>query len=177
MVEIDGSMAQYSSDRTNMAKFILVMVFMIEQRWMYFIEKELEPDGITMKQWLMLIVIGAGFKHAPSIQEVADAMSTSHQNVKQIAASMERRGFMTLERDEKNKRIIRLKVTDRCKALFQKRDEHDRKAILSMFENLTDEEIKVLFGIIAKMEHRADELYQSSKKAARPGRTKDTSGD
>ncbi|MCD1295538.1 MarR family transcriptional regulator [Methanocella sp. CWC-04] len=146
-----------------MARFILIMFFMIEQRWRYIIEKELEPDGITTKQWLMLIIIGAGFRHAPSIQEVADAMSTTHQNVKQIAASMERRGFMTLERDEKNKRIIRLKVTDQCHDLFKRREDNDIKAMLNLFENLTDEEMRSLFEIIARLEKRAEYLYEEAR--------------
>jgi len=94
---------------------------------------------------------------------VADALSTTHQNVKQIASSMERRGFMVLERDEKNKRIIRLKVTERCHALFKKREENDVKAMLSLFENLTDDELKALFNAIAKMEHRADRLYNDAR--------------
>ena len=146
-----------------MARFILVMVFMVEQRWRYFIDKELEADGITMKQWLMVIVIATTFKKPPSIQEVADVMSTTHQNVKQVAASLERRGFMTLERDPDNRRIIRVKVTDRCLALFKSREENDVKAIYSMFENLTDDEVKSLFSIVAKMESRADQLYQEAK--------------
>ena len=148
-----------------MARFTLIMVFLIEQRWRYYIEKELEPDGITAKQWLMLIIIGAGFRHVPSIQEVADAMSTTHQNVKQVAAAMERRGFMTLERDPENRRIIRLKVTQKCHDLFKTRDEHDKKAMMSMFENLTDEEMKALFGIVAKLEARASQLYEGAKTA------------
>jgi DNA-binding MarR family transcriptional regulator len=164
---VDGTevQAEFASSRIDMAKFILVMVFMVEQRWRYFIDKDLGPDNITMKQWLMLIVISAGFRSPPSIQDVADAMSTTHQNVKQIAAGLEQRGFMTLERDPDNKRIIRLKVTDRCFALFKSREENDKKAMYSMFENLTDDEMKALFNIIAKMEHRADELYQKAKTA------------
>jgi DNA-binding MarR family transcriptional regulator len=103
-------------------------------------------------------------------------MSTTHQNVKQIAAGMERRGFMAMERDEKNKRIIRLKVTDKCLAIFQRRNDEDEKTILSMFENLSDEEMKALFNIVAKMEHRADELYGSAR-AAKQGPAKETPGD
>jgi len=154
-----------ASSRLDMARFILVMVFLIEQRWRYFIEKELEGDGLTAKQWLMVIVIASGFKYPPSIREVADALSTTHQNVKQIAAGMERRGFMALERDEKNKRIIRLKVTEKCFALFKKRGEDDARSVLGMFENLSDDEVGALFGIIAKMEHRADELYKNARTA------------
>lgn len=163
MADVSEIKAEFASGRVDMARFILIMVFLVEQRWRYIVEKELEPDDITAKQWLMLIVIGAGFKSPPSIQEVADAMSTTHQNVKQIAASMERRGFMVLERDEGNKRIIRLKVTEKCHALFKKREENDVEAVLSLFENLTDEEVKALFNIIAKMEHRADRLYNDAR--------------
>ncbi len=175
MVDIGEVKDAFASSRLDMARFVLVMLFIVEQRWRYIIDKELEADGITSKQWLMLTVISAGFKSPPSIGEVADAMSTTHQNVKQIAASMERRGFMTLERDEKNKRIIRLKVTDRCHALFKKREEKDVKAILSMFENLADDEMRALFNVIAKVEHRADQLYENAK-VARSGSTKEAAG-
>ncbi|OPY29288.1 MAG: transcriptional regulator SlyA [Methanocella sp. PtaU1.Bin125] len=163
MVDPSEVQADFASSRIDMAKFALVMLFMVEQRWRYFIDKDLEPDNITTTQWLMLIVIAAGFRSPPSIQEVADAMSTTHQNVKQVAASMERRGLMALERDPDNRRIIRLKITDRCAALFQRREEEDKKTIARMFENLTDDEMKALFGIIAKVERQADLLYHEAK--------------
>ncbi len=172
MVDVTEIQSGFASSRIDMAKFILVTVFMIEQRWRYFIDKELETDGITTNQWLMVIVIAAGFRSPPSIQEVADAMSTTHQNVKQIASGLERRGFMTLERDPDNRRIIRLKVTERCLALFDSRAEGDTKTILRMFESLTDDEMKALFHIIAKMESRADELYREAR-AAKLGREKE----
>lgn len=172
MVDVEEVKASFASSRMDMTRFVLVMTFMIEQRWRYFIDKELESDGITTKQWLMAIVISSGFKSPPSIQEAADAMSTTHQNVKQIAAGMERRGLMTLDRDEKNKRIIRLKVTDKCHDLFKRREQNDIKAMASMFDNLTDDEMKALFDIIARMEHRADELYHDAR-AAKPGTAKE----
>ncbi len=165
MPDLDAAQAGMASGRLDMASFILVMVFLVEQRWRYIIEKELEPDGITPKQWLMAIVIDHGFKHPPSIREVADALSTTHQNVKQVAASMERRGFMTMERDPENKRIIRLTVTEKCHELFRRREENDEKSILGLFENLSDDEVRALFGIIAKMERRADELYEGARAA------------
>ncbi len=163
MVDVEAVKSEFASGRLDMAQFILVMLFMVEQRWRYFIDKELEADSVTTNQWLMLIVIASGFKSPPSIQEVADAMSTTHQNVKQIAAGLGRRGLMTLDRDPTNKRIIRLKVTDRCFTMFKKRDEEDKKTILRMFDNLTDDEMKALFNTIAKVEHRADQLYNEAK--------------
>ena len=175
MVDVDAVKAGFTSSRIDMARFSLIVWFIVEQRWRYIIEKELEPDGITAKQWLMAIVVGNAFQSPPSIQEVADAMSTTHQNVKQIAAGMERRGWVTLERDPDNKRIVRLKVTDRCRELFIAREENDKAAILRMFENLSDDELKALFDIVAKMESRAEQMYTGAKKA-RLGSGKEAEG-
>lgn len=172
MVDVSEVKAAFASSRLDMARFTLIMYFLVEQRWRYFIDKSMEPDGLTTKQWLMLIVVATGFKAPPSIQDVAEAMSTTHQNVKQVAASLERGGFMTLERDPANRRIIRLKVTEQCFAIFKKREEEDVKTILRMFENLTDDEMKTLFNIIAKMESRADQLYKGAK-ASRLGAEKE----
>lgn len=168
MAEADGAMAEFASSRLDMARFALIMVFLVEQRWRYVIEKDLEPDGITAKQWLLAIVVANGFKAPPSIQEVADAMSTTHQNVKQIADGLERRGFMRMWRDGRNRRIIRLQVTEKCLALFRGREERDARSIYGMFENLSDEEMAAFFKAIAKIESRAAELYKGSK-AARKG--------
>ncbi len=165
MVDVGEVQAGFASSRLDMARFTLIMYFLVEQRWRYFIDVSMEPDGLTTKQWLTLIVVANGFKTPPSIQDVAEAMSTTHQNVKQIAAGLERGGFMTLERDPENRRIIRLKVTEKCFAMFKKREEEDVKTILRMFENLTDEEMRMLFNIIAKMEGQADQLYAGAKKA------------
>jgi len=165
MADMAEVKAEFASSRLDRARFVLIGWFMIEQRWRYVIEKELERDGITPAQWLMLIVIASGFRSPPSIQEAADAMSTTHQNVKQIAAGLERRGLMALERDPDNRRIIRLKVTEQCHALFRGRKESDVQTILRIFEGLTDDEMKALFELVAKLEGSADQLYGEAKKA------------
>lgn len=161
--EVADIQERYASSRLDMARFVLVTLFIIEQRWRYIIDKELECDGVTTKQWLMLIVMSVGFIHAPSIQEVAVAMSTTHQNVKQIASSLERRGFVTMARDESNRRIIRLSLTEKCKGFWESRNENDVRAILDIFEGMTDEELKSLFGHMAKLEKIAERRYGKAR--------------
>jgi DNA-binding MarR family transcriptional regulator len=153
-----------SAGRPGQSRFMLIMLFLIEQRWRYIIDRELAPDNLTTKQFLMLIVIVNAFDSPPSIQEVAGQLSTTHQNVKQIAASLESRGFMKIERDEKNRRILRLKVTDRCIEFWEKRGQKDAQSVASLFEGLTDEEVATLFHIMDKLERRADELYLEARK-------------
>lgn len=155
---------EYHSERLEMEKYILVVLFLVQQRWGYIINKDLADDQITTKQWLMMIVMVSAFRSPPSMQEVADAMSTTHQNVKQLATRLEARGFLKIERDPKNKRILRLKVTDQCLEYWDTRTPEDIKSINSLFRGMEDNEIKNLFEIMAKLEKTSSKLYMEAKK-------------
>ncbi|RJS48150.1 MAG: MarR family transcriptional regulator [Methanobacterium sp.] len=150
-------------ERLEMEKYILVVLFLVQQRWGYVINKIFAEDGITTKQWLMLIIISQAFNHYPSLQEVADAMSTTHQNVKQLASRLEKRGFLTIKRDPHNRRILRLKTTPACQEYWEKRTRDDAQSISALFQGLENEEIKQLFQIMGKLDNISTNLYQQAK--------------
>ncbi|OPX60396.1 MAG: transcriptional repressor MprA [Methanobacterium sp. PtaB.Bin024] len=156
--------AEFDAERLDMERYILVVLFLVQQRWSYIISRDLAGDQITTKQWLMMIVMTNAFQNPPSMQEVADAMSTTHQNVKQLATRLETRGFLKIERDPENKRILRLKATEECLEYWDKRTAEDIKSITSLFRGLEDSEIKNLFEIMGKLEKTSSELYIEAKK-------------
>ncbi len=155
---------EYRSERLEMEKYILIVLFLIQQRWGYIIGKDLADDQITTKQWLMMIVMANAFRNPPSMQEVADALSTTHQNVKQLATRLEARGFLKIERDPENRRINRLKVTGECFEYWDKRTPENTRSIVSLFQGLEDVDIKNLFEIMGKLERTSSELYKEAKK-------------
>ncbi|PKL66274.1 MAG: MarR family transcriptional regulator [Methanobacteriales archaeon HGW-Methanobacteriales-1] len=150
-------------ERLKMEKYILVILFLIQQRWGYIINKEFAKDNITTKQWLMLVILGNVFDHDPSLQEMAEAMSTTHQNVKQLATRLQDSGFLKIERDSNNKRILRLKFTEQCNKYWKKRDEEDIESITALFNVLDDEEVISLFDIMNKLEKLSQTQYDDSK--------------
>lgn len=156
--------AHDTGKRLEMEKYILVILFLIQQRWSYTINKEFQEDNITTKQWLMLIVVGNAFNHDPSMQEVADAMSITHQNVKQLATRLEKAGFLKIERDLKNKRILRLKSTEKSFEYWKSKEEEHAKSIATYFNGLDDEEVSYLFKILGKLEKISEKLYKEAKK-------------
>lgn len=164
MKNSDTLKAEFDAERMDMEKYILVVLFLVQQRWSYVISKELANDEITTKQWLMMIVMANAFQSPPSMQEVADAMSTTHQNVKQLATRLENRGFLKIERDPNNRRILRLNVTDECLQFWEKRAPEDMKTINKHFEGLNDEKVRSLFEIMGKLEKISQNLYNESKK-------------
>jgi DNA-binding MarR family transcriptional regulator len=164
MKNSDDIKSEYEGgERLEMEKYILVVLFLVQQRWGYVINKIFAQDGITTKQWLMLIIIGQAFDHDPSMQEVANAMSTTHQNVKQLASRLEKRGFLTIKRDPQNRRILRLKITQACQEYWENRTEDDAQSISSIFQGLENEEIKQLFHIMGKMDNISTKLYEEAK--------------
>ncbi|MDO9045712.1 MAG: MarR family transcriptional regulator [Methanobacteriaceae archaeon] len=164
MKENDDVMAdQPFGERLEMEKYILVILFLIQQRWGYIINKEFAKDNITTKQWLLLVILGNAFDHDPSMQEMAEAMSTTHQNVKQLATRLQDSGFLKIERDPNNRRILRLKFTEQCYKYWEKRDEDDTESITNLFNVLDDEEVIYLFGIMNKLEKLSQTQYDDSK--------------
>lgn len=149
--------------RPEMEQYVLIFLFLIQQRWGYYIGKKLADDKITTKQWLMMIIIENAFTHDPSMQEVADALSTTHQNVKQLAIRLVDRGFLKIEPDQNNRRILRLKTTEASHEYWDKRSPEDLKSITAIFKGLDDDEIEALYGVMLKLEDLSGNLYQQAK--------------
>ena len=111
-----------------------------------------------------MIIMGTAFESPPSMQEVADALSTTHQNVKQLATRLEDREFLKIEHDPNNRRILRLKTTEAYHDFWEKRGPQDAKNITSLFTGLNNDEIKDLFEIMSKLEKISANLYENTKK-------------
>ncbi len=71
-------------------------------------------------------------------------MSTSHQNVKQMADQLVQRGYLKIVRDRNDRRILRLKTTEK-NALFwsSKRGEHE-EFMVRLFNSLNPDELMEL---------------------------------
>lgn len=76
------------------------------------LERELTEFNVTTKQWLLSIIVQTQFDSPPSLVEVAKAMGSSYQNVKQIALRLQEKGLLLLAQDKTDARITRLVITD-----------------------------------------------------------------
>ena len=150
---------EHRKSRDAMERYILVTNFLIEQRWSYIVSREFLEDGITAKQWLFMVILGNMFERPPSMQEMADAMSTTHQNIKQLAVRLENKGLIRIKQDLKNRRILRLEPTKRFHEFWAGRDERDAATVKYLFDSLDNEEVKRLFDIFSKLEEASKKRY------------------
>jgi len=148
----------HKEETRKMAK-VFNSLFVLSQRIEYITDSFLEKDQLTTKQLLTLIAIDHSFDHNPSLSEVADVLSTSHQNVKQIALNLKKRGFLEIIVDPKDRRRRLLHLTNANEIFWEKREQENYDNMKKIFSSLTESELKEFQRILAKLLTNLKGLY------------------
>ena len=107
-------------------------------------------DKITLKQWLFIASIIGSEQVSLAITELANYIGTSRQNAKKMATILEKKGFVALERDKSDARILRVSLTDKCTDYLAKRSKLENQFIERLFSEIDEEIInKTSIGISA----------------------------
>lgn len=144
-------------------KFIFGSILIVSNQMDTLLGRELKEHDLTTKQWLLIIVVENSFKHDPSIKEVAEAMGSSHQNVKQVALKLEKKGFLSLEKDKNDARILRIKLTDRIDTFAQESQLKAESFTRKLFNNISKEEMATTRLLLEKMLFNLTEMEQEIK--------------
>ena len=115
---------------------------------------------ITWKQFFAIICINL-CKEAPTINELSDVMGSSHQNVKQILLKLEKKGFISMEADARDKRKQRIFVTNAARDFLEENDNNGQQSqyiIGRIFKGISDKNLMTTIQTIMKMERNLSEL-------------------
>lgn len=114
-------------------------------------------EDITWKQFFAIICINL-CKTPPSINELADIMGSSHQNVKQILIKLEKREFVRIVVDEEDRRKQRVFTTQKCRRFCEDNESESNRIIGRIFDGISEEEINTTIQTISKMERNVKSL-------------------
>jgi DNA-binding MarR family transcriptional regulator len=134
-------------------------IFLLSQKLQYITDYELGKNDLTTKQFLVLAAVDTGFDHPPTLNEVAMVLSTSHQNVKQLANQLEKKGFMELVKDPSDRRKLLLKTTEKNRAYWNSRDQENMDFFRKLFGELSQEEVEQLYALLSKLMASFDKSY------------------
>ena len=126
-------------------------LFGLTQRIEYISDSFLKKDNLTTKQLLTLIAIGNVFDSDPSVSEVAEVFSTSHQNVTQIALNLQKRGFVEIMKDPRDRRRRLLRLTEENEKFWESRERQNYENMKLLFSSLTREEVKEFRRLLLKV--------------------------
>ena len=113
-------------------------------------DRELAPSGITTQQAALLQCVQAQAE-PPMLGGVAQAMGMTHQNVKQIALALQRKGFVDIATDTADRRARRLVLTDHHHRFWQQRNPDDFRVVEGMSADLSDAEVRQLLQLLGRL--------------------------
>ncbi|MBC7959129.1 MAG: winged helix DNA-binding protein [Vallitaleaceae bacterium] len=132
-------------------KFVFGSVLIVANRMDTLLDRQLKEYDITAKQWFLTVVVDNSFDKPPTIKEVAREMGTSHQNVKQVALKLEQKGLLILEKDKKDARVTRLKLTEEAYKFWQTTQTKATTFTEALFKGIEEEEMSSARRVLQKM--------------------------
>ncbi len=128
------------------------LVLVLAQRLRTLMDQRLSADGLTTQQAVLITIVEALGR--PTLTQAAAAMGSTHQNVRQVAAALERKGFLVLEPDDADRRVKRLRVTARSAEYWPGRSLADQRHVLDWFSGLSAAEAGQLFDLLLRVHER-----------------------
>ncbi len=129
--------------------FLLGLLSAFDNRFQAVADKIMKE--ISWKQFFAIICVTM-CKESPTINELAEIMGSSHQNVKQLLLKLEQKGFVRLYTDAKDRRKQRIRLTEYCMEFCQKNDETSSYIMKKMFEGIPEEQLMITIQTIMHME-------------------------
>ena len=139
-----------SAQRVRLLRVLISTAAVLRGR----LDRALAPAGVTSQQAAMLQLIEAQAA-APTISFVAQAMDMTHQNVKQIALSLQNKGVLDIATDTADRRVRRLRLTAHHYRFWQQRNPSDFSAVQDWTAGLADAEIVQALGLLVRLKAHA----------------------
>lgn len=148
-----------SSDKVDftgveLSYFLIGLLSAFENRFQAVADSAMKE--ISWKQFFAIICISM-CKDKPTVKELAEIMGSSHQNVKQILLKLEKKGFIYITVDEKDKRKQRIELTGYCREFCEKNDEMSANIMKKMFAGVSEEQLQMTIQTIIQIDDNLKE--------------------
>ncbi|MEA5058473.1 MAG: MarR family transcriptional regulator [Candidatus Pelethousia sp.] len=148
------------------APMIFALLLIISNKMNTLLDREFKEFDVTTKQWFLSETIHSLFDAPPTMQEVAGEMGSSHQNIKQVALKLQHKGLLQLEKDKKDARVTRLRLTGKSEAFWEKTDPKGAAFRENMFKGMENKDIATTRGLLEKMLLNLTEMEKATVERA-----------
>lgn len=131
--------------------YIFASLLIVANRMETLLSRDLKEFGVTTRQWFLSATINSLFEKPPTIKAVAKQMGSCHQNIKQVALKLEHKGLLKLEKDKKDARVTRLKMTDDSYVFWKKTEPKGNVFVENMFKDIEEKDLIIARTVLKKM--------------------------
>lgn len=154
-----------NSNKTNEISdeaMIFGLFLIISNKMNTLLEREFKEFDVTTKQWFLSETINSLFASPPTLKEVANAMGSSHQNVKQVAMKLQQKGLLLIEKDKKDARVTRLRMTKQSYDFWKRTDPKGAIFRERLFKEMDTKDISRTRNSLEKMLSNLNEIENAA---------------
>lgn len=139
----------------ELSYFLLGLLSAFENRFQTVADSVMKE--ISWKQFFTIICINM-CKEKPTVKELAEIMGSSHQNAKQILLKLEKKCFVSISLDERDRRKQRIELTEYCREFCIKNEGVTMRIMKKMFEGVSEEQLQRTIQTIIQIEGNLKEI-------------------
>ena len=154
-MEINDLIQKFSDSRENQQKAIFSTLFIAGNRLQTLFDHHI-PD-ITLKQFMLLSLV----RQAPeplTFTKLGALLGCSRQNVKKLAAALEKKGFVRIRQNPADTRAGQVCPTEKVPDYFRQEVSQYQRRLGDLFQVYSQEELAIFFRLLMKLYAGIDHL-------------------
>jgi DNA-binding MarR family transcriptional regulator len=140
--DAEAELGEGNAKRIRLFRLVLMVAHSMRTR----MDEALRGDGLTTQQAALITAVEA--MGSPSLTQAAAVLGTTHQNLRQLADALARKGFLRIEQDPADGRVRRLVTTPKSDAYWRRRSPADYVRVYGWFDGLSEDEVAALFELL-----------------------------
>ncbi|KLO24486.1 MarR family transcriptional regulator [Marinitoga sp. 1155] len=125
---------------------MIVLIKELKEDLKKYVSEQFKDIGLTSSQWMLMGVLMKNGNM--KITDLSRRLGLSNSTVSGIIDRLEKQGYVTRKRDEKDKRKVFIEITDKFKKTTQKSHIDIQKKVEEKLSKISDKEInKIIEGL------------------------------
>lgn len=154
-MEIEDLLTRFSGTTKNRQKAIFNSLFIVANKLQTIFDKRI-PE-LSLKQFLLLSTARQS-QEPLTFTQLGRLLGCSRQNIKKLADSLMKRGFVTIQQSAHDTRAMCICPTKKAEAYFQTDFSEYQGELQYLFEGYSEEEIETLFVLLSRLYAGIDHL-------------------
>ena len=115
------------------------------------IQAALAPHGITHAQFNVLRILRGRHPEQYTCSQIAERLLDRTPDVTRLLVRLERNGWVDRQRDQQDRRVVRVSITDTGLDLLRQLDAPVETTINQITEDLSDDELATLSALLERL--------------------------
>lgn len=122
-------------------QFSFATIMLLANRFQTRLDKYM--GDLTLKQWLLLCMTAQFDKEEVSVNELAGFVGYTRQNIKKMLDLLAKKGYVEVEKSDKDKRAYCLKLTEKTYSYFKEFEDMGDRLLAELFQEIPEQELEV----------------------------------